>query len=351
MKLLIVTQKVDKNDDILGFFHGWISEFSKHCEKITIICLWKGEYNLPGNVKVLSLGKENGISIIKYIYRFYYYIWRERNNYDTVFVHMNQEYILLGWFFWKILGKKTFLWRNHAKGDLMTRIAVFVSDKVFCTSPQSFTARFAKTKIMPVGVDTGFFKPDPSTHKKPNSILFLGRIAPVKNVDVFVEGLRELRDMGVEFSATIAGGSSDKDAGYEKMIHNKVLSYGLSNKITFTGSISQPEALKLYKEHELYINLTPQGSMDKTIFEAIASGSAVLVSNIFFNRELPDSWVVSDYKDPKALALAIKNAVRDAHNYNFNARKDVTGFVEKHTLKNLARELVDIITTIATKKK
>lgn len=351
MKLLVITQKIDRNDPILGFFHRWVEEFSKHCEKITVICLWKGEYNLPGNVKVISLGKENGKSRLKYIINFYKYTWRERKNYDAVFVHMNQEYILLGCFFWKILGKKIFLWRNHAKGNLMTRIAVLVSDKVFCTSPQSFTARFAKTKTMPAGIDTDFFKFDQMARRKPNSILFLGRIAPVKNVDIFIEALRELKNMGTEFSVTIAGGRSSKDVEYEKMIRDKVLSYRLSDKITFTGAVSQSESLKLYREHELYVNLTPQGSMDKTIFEAIASGSAVLVSNIFFNGKLPDGWVVSNYDDPKALALAIKSAMRDAHNYNFNARKDVASLVEKHALKNLARELVDVITTIATKKK
>ena len=51
MKLLIITQKVNKIDPILGFFHGWIIEFAKHFESITVICLEKGEYNLPvGNV-------------------------------------------------------------------------------------------------------------------------------------------------------------------------------------------------------------------------------------------------------------------------------------------------------------
>jgi len=59
MKLLIITQKVDMNDDVLGFMHGWINEFAKHCEKITVICLQKGEHELSDNVKVLSLGKEN----------------------------------------------------------------------------------------------------------------------------------------------------------------------------------------------------------------------------------------------------------------------------------------------------
>ena len=55
MRLLILTQKVDQNDDILGFFHGWIREFSKNFETITVISLGVGEYNLPANVRVLSL--------------------------------------------------------------------------------------------------------------------------------------------------------------------------------------------------------------------------------------------------------------------------------------------------------
>ena len=57
MKLLIVTQAVDINNPILGFFHRWIEEFSKNCEKVTVIALGVGEYKLPQNVNILSLGK------------------------------------------------------------------------------------------------------------------------------------------------------------------------------------------------------------------------------------------------------------------------------------------------------
>ena len=33
-------------------------EFAKHCEQVIVICLSKGEYDLPKNVKILSLGKK-----------------------------------------------------------------------------------------------------------------------------------------------------------------------------------------------------------------------------------------------------------------------------------------------------
>ena len=113
MNLLILTQKVDKNDAILGFFHSWILEFAKNYEKVTVICLYEGEHNLPNNVKVLSLGKEKGVSKITYLYNFYKFIFQERKNYDKVFVHMNQIYIILGGLFWKLSGKEIGLWYAH----------------------------------------------------------------------------------------------------------------------------------------------------------------------------------------------------------------------------------------------
>ncbi len=56
MKLLIITQKVDNNDDLLGFMYTWIDKLAEQCQSVIIICLVKGETDLPLNVKVLSLG-------------------------------------------------------------------------------------------------------------------------------------------------------------------------------------------------------------------------------------------------------------------------------------------------------
>ena len=275
MKLLIVTQSVDENNPVLGFFVSWIRGFAEQSEFVTVVCLEKGEYKLPPNVKVLSLGKECQDNIltlrrkIQYLRRFYKYIWEERANYDAVFVHMNQEYVLLGWKFWKLWGKKIYLWRNHAKGSFWTRMAVLLSDKVFYTSPQSFTARFSKAIQMPVGINTDFFKPDQSVEKVPDSVLFLGRISPVKKVLEFIEWVK-----GTEYVATIAGPILPEDKEYGEQVKRN-----LNNKIKFIGPVSQAEALKLYQTHEIYVNKTPAGSFDKTIIEALACGMKIIVDN------------------------------------------------------------------------
>ncbi|MEX0651985.1 MAG: glycosyltransferase family 4 protein [Candidatus Paceibacterota bacterium] len=350
MKLLIITQKVDKNDPVLGFFHRWVEVFAEKYESIIVICLEKGEYSLPKHVTVISLGKEEGVSRLVYILRFYRYIISYRNSYSAVFVHMNQEYILLGAMFWKMFKKGTILWRNHAQGNIMTRIAVWCSDIVLTTSPQSFTARFKKTKMMPVGIDTSLFEPNLEVHKKPQSILFLGRIAPVKNVDVFIEALKLLKNNGVVFTATIAGSSLPRDAEYEHMLRKKVELYQLNKEINFTGSVTQSEARTLYHEHEIYVNLTPSGSLDKTIFESLASGLVTVTANNFLKDVLPAGWFIGDIESAQCIADVLKNVLVQESPRNIKDIEGIAGFIEKHRLHSLTQELLACSVAVSKEK-
>ena len=111
MRLLITTQILDKNDTNLGFFHTWIEKLAAKVEQVYVICLKKGNYDLPKNVTVMSLGKEQGsVSSLKYAIRFYRCLWGLRGKYDNVFVHMNPEYTILAGWYWRLTGKKVLLW-------------------------------------------------------------------------------------------------------------------------------------------------------------------------------------------------------------------------------------------------
>ncbi|MBU2263315.1 glycosyltransferase family 4 protein [Patescibacteria group bacterium] len=347
MRFLIITQKVDENDDILGFFHRWIEEFAKHCENVIVVCLQKEEYDLPANVKVLSLGKEKGKSRLKYIFNFYKYIWQERKNYDAVFVHMNQEYVLLGGLFWKFFGKKIFMWRNHGRGNIFTRIAIIFSDKVFCTSKYSYTAKFKKTEIMPVGIDTEkFFAKGGSAsgEKIQNSILSLGRISPIKNTHVLIEALRLLDEKGVDFIANIYGNAPKRDLEYYKKIRKFGEGLEKKRKLFFHKGIPNPKTPEIYSKHQFFINLTPEGSFDKTILEAMACRILVIYSNKFLKGKISDILLVNQ-NDPINLAQKIE--------FLFNQKKaffDEIGkkgeiyVIENHSLSLLMEKLMSVIT-------
>ncbi|MDP2651352.1 MAG: hypothetical protein Q8O98_02040, partial [bacterium] len=218
MKLLIVTQRVDKDDPVLGFFHEWVQEFSSHCEKVTVVCLGTGDYSFPPNVKVLSLGKERGASKLEYLVNFYRYVLRV--DYTHVFVHMNQEYVLLAGDLWRLMGKKVALWRNHPDGSLLTNLAVALAHKVFCTSPSSYTSQFKKTKIMPAGIDVDSYEESKTDLSTQGKVLFFGRLSSVKNVHVFIEALKILDERGIVFHADIIGSPTDEiGVAYEKELH------------------------------------------------------------------------------------------------------------------------------------
>ncbi len=339
MKLLIITQKVDLDDPVLGFFHRWILELSKRAEKTTVLCLEKGRDELPSEVRVLSLGKESGSSRLKYIFNFYRFAIRERKNYDTVFVHMNEEYVLLGGLLWKLLGKKVALWRNHPSGNIRTRLAAALAGKVYCTSRFSFTARFRKTELMPVGVDMALFRPATAAERIPDSILFLGRIAPVKRPDMLLSALVALARSGGRFIASFYGDPLPKDRNYYEQLRKSALDPLPAGKVAFHPGIPNSETPPVYRAHEIFANLSPSGMYDKTIFEAMGSGCLILASNENLRGEIDERLIVSQSDGAAKLAERIEALLRLPSEEREALRRSLAIFAEKHSIEALFQRL------------
>ncbi len=294
MKLLITTQIVDRTDPFLGFFHGWIAELAKHFEHVEVICLREGKHELPANVRVHSLGKEKGArSRIAYAVRFLTLVWKLRGSYGAVFVHMNQEYILLAGWLWRLLRKPIHLWRNHYAGGFLTDVAAMFARKVFCTSRYSYTAKYSKTVIMPVGVDAELFAPSAST-RAPRSILFFSRFAPAKKPDVLLEALAILSKEGIQFEASFYGTALPSDASYRDEVIAHARKLGLSDTVKFHLGVPHSEAPAIFNKHEIFVNLASSGTYDKTMFEAAACGCLVVAASKDFAAIVGEHFLVKD---------------------------------------------------------
>ena len=343
MKLLVFTQALDRNDATLSVYHDWILALAKKFEKVTIICLKKGDCSVPENVMVLSLGKERGASRLQYVWNFYRYVIATRKNYDSVFVHMNQEYILLGGLLWKILGKKIYMWRNHHAGSFLTDVVARFCTHVFCTSKFSYTAKYTKSIIMPVGIDTEIFKKITGTTKRERTILFLARIAPVKKPHVLIAALDLLKHNGINFKADIYGNPLAKDAEYAESLKKTVIDKGLSDSISFCGGVPNAETVRVYGEHDVFVNLSSSGMYDKTIFEAMACETMVIASNNNLHGLIGEEYI---FEEDNAQQLAEKLeklltlSVSDKEQRGRELRKVV---IEQHSLTGLAEKLATII--------
>ncbi len=276
---------MDKNDSVLGAYHGWVKALAGKIEHITVICLYEGEHDLPSNVRVYSLGKEKGSkTAFIYAFRFISLAYQLRGKYDRVFVHMNQEYLLIAGWLWKLLGKRMYLWRNHYSGSFLTDLAAAFCTKVFCTSKHSYTAKYTKTEFMPVGINESLFTSQGGEVRELRSILFLARIAPSKHLDVFIEALGLLIGKGVSFIASVYGSPLPGDAVYYESMKARAEALGLHSRVRFHTGIPNRETPAVYRAHEIFVNCSQSGMFDKTLFEAAASGCFVIAASDDFEQ-------------------------------------------------------------------
>jgi len=339
-KLLVFTQKVDKNDPILGFFHGWIIKFAGKFDSITVVCLEVGELDLPANVKVYSLGKEFGVKTkISYIRNFFNILKLIKGQYCKVFVHMNQEYVLLGGLYWKAKSIPVYMWRNHPSGSFLTRIAVALSTKVFCTSTSSFTAKYKKTVLMSAGVDTDLFQPVVGISQQKYSVCMVGRISPIKRVDLAIKSVENLIKNGSQVSLHIHGPVAEVDQNYFQSLKDYVVKNNLDNFVFFKPAVTQTELPKLFSSYELFVNLTPAGSFDKTIVEACACGLIPVVSNESLTEALPRPCIttgeVVDVSTKLLFLLEPKEQIK--------IQDDLAQFVKNNSLSKLLDGLLSEI--------
>ncbi len=338
MKLLVVTQEINIASPTLGFFHEWVRMLSSRYESVEVICLSEGHHTLPGNVRVHSLGKEKGkASPVVYALRFLGLVWRLRHDYDVILVHMNQEYVLLSGTIWKLLGKHIYMWRNHYAGSWLTDVAASFCTKVFCTSKHSYTAKYRKTVLMPVGVDADQFLVRANAPCAQRSILFFSRIAPSKRADMFIDALALLHKQGLEFKASIYGSPVSGDEAYYAALGARVQEQNLADVVKFKKGVSKDEAPAIYQSHEIYVNCSPSGMFDKTLFEAAASGCLVLaISEDFTTITDKDLQFEST---PESLATKLRLLLATTNEQKAKLQTLLISTAKEHSLPALMQEL------------
>ncbi len=344
MKLLIITQKIDLNDSDLGFFHDWLEKLAHKIEKLIVICLEKGEYTLPSNVKVLSLGKEERKSWLLYLWNFYRYIFKYQREYDGVFVHMNTEYVILGGVFWRWWNKKVLFWYTHRVVDWRLRLSEKLATRIFTASRESFRLLSKKVEIMGHGIGVeeyarrAFNQPPAGAYR----LLVAGRISPAKDLDTVIRAIVELKNKQEAPSVIlrIVGESILlKDKGYESNIRK--LAQSLNVCVIFEGGVSNQQMPRIYQQSHLLIHTSRTGSIDKVVLEALASGRLVISSSEAFadltKEGLAYAFPQGDYK---ALADKIEEVYKSGALKRLPNQRAIDYVRENHNLDNLIERII-----------
>lgn len=341
MKLLVITQKVDQNDQLLGFFIRWLELLAERFKKLTVICLERGEFILPNQMEVISLGKERSRGKFKILSAFYFLLLTLHRDYDAVFVHMNPVWVILGGWWWRLTGKKIFFWYTSGGVTSKLKWAEKWANVIFTASPESFRLPSKKLLVTGHGIDTEMFKPadyKPKTGKDKLKILSVGRITPVKNYETLVETAKILKNKGMDFLVTIIGEAPlKKDQNYELRVKNQIKEWSLEKYFNFVGKVSHQALPEYYQAHDLFVHLSKTGSLDKVLLEAMACELPVLSSSEAAKSVLPSALI---FPEGEAVKLADKIEFLSQNVFSYGLRNRV---LENHDLSKLIAKISEQI--------
>jgi D-inositol-3-phosphate glycosyltransferase len=151
-----------------------------------------------------------------------------------------------------------------------------------------------KISIIPCGVDTHLFKPLPSRQSKSHLslpdkryILFVGRIDPVKGIDILLKAMRIVKDQGDAADAVrllVIGGDGNhptctRDSELHKL-KQLTADLGLSDMVTFLGPQKQELLPSFYAAAEMCVLPSRYESFGMVALEAMACGRPVIASNV-----------------------------------------------------------------------
>ena len=148
-----------------------------------------------------------------------------------------------------------------------------------------YDAHPQKIKVIPAGVNLDTFKPVNQSiarqrvgiHEK-QVILYVGRIEPLKGIDVLLEAAA-LLDGSDEIRVLIVGGSPGNDSELDRL---KALTteLGIESMVTFTGAIKQNKLPDYYSAADVFVLPSHSESFGLAALEAMACGAPVVVSRV-----------------------------------------------------------------------
>ncbi|MEO0132931.1 MAG: glycosyltransferase family 4 protein [candidate division WOR-3 bacterium] len=301
MRLLLFNLATDADDPILGFTTRWISALAEHMESIDVITMRSGKIEVPKNVRVHSVGKEKGYSEPRRAIEFYRILGRllTEQHYDVCFAHMMPLFALMAAPLLRILKIPIVLWYAHKSVNALLRLATFLVDEVVTSTQEGFRIPSSKVQVIGQGIDTGKFAPkqEGTSPNQTFTILTVGRLSPIKRVELLIEAVALCKEKHPELSVRVkivGAAATDTDKFYEAKLFSLVKKYHMQTIVIFTGSKSYEQLVHVYHQADCFVNLSETGSIDKAVLEAMSCGLPVITNPAFTNLLGTDlsHWVI-----------------------------------------------------------
>ncbi|MBX4335089.1 glycosyltransferase family 4 protein [Bartonella raoultii] len=234
-------------------------------------------------------------------------IWHARRNIEMLFGVFLRDVLRM-----KLKLVFTSASRRHHKS--FTKWLIRRMDRVIATSVCTGTYLEVPHKVIMHGVDVNRFSPPKtlddcfSSSGLPGkyAVGCFGRVRYLKGTDLFVEAMIALLPRYPEWTALIAGRTTEQHYNFEKKLRQKIAEAGLKERIIFLGELLNTPLW--YRRLSLYVTPSRLEGFGLTPLEAMASKTAVVASDVGVFKELviEGTGTVVQAGDGEALVTAIE---------------------------------------------
>ncbi len=272
MRLVFLTQVLDRGDAVLGFVPRWVEGLAARCERVRVIALELGDLSgLPGNVDTREIGRSGSLRRWLRLRR----RLREafaRDRFDTLLAHMVPRYSLLAAGQARAAGARQFLWYTHGAVDGRLERAERVVEAIFTASPESLRLETPKKVVTGHGIDLEHFDDRGAAPEAPPRLLSVGRLTPAKDPLTLVDAVGQLAMAGADLRLDLVGGAlAQGDPEYIARVRERIRELGLEQRVELHGAVPYRDVPALYRRASLLVSASRTGSLDKVVLEAMAA--------------------------------------------------------------------------------
>lgn len=200
-----------------------------------------------------------------------------------------------------------------------------------------------KNIIIPNGCDTDIFKPDLGKKSKVFNIIFVGRLAEVKDPLTFLKAINLLsKSSNIDFQVTILG-----DGPIKKQMDDYVRINSLNNVVDLKGWVEKSEILSYYQLSHLQIMSSRFEAMSISALESLACGQYIISTPVSGNTDLIVEDINGeffDFGDEKSLAEKINNFYKNKFLNNYKVDDNfLNEFRKKYYWDNIVKNYHDLL--------
>ncbi len=191
-----------------------------------------------------------------------------------------------------------------------------------------------KITVIPNGVDPQRFAPQPLPDAATPTLVWVGRIDPLKDLLTLIEATAKIRDAIPNVKVLLFGKASPGNADYEVACRAKQHELGLDNTLEFKGFAKSPQ--DAYAQGHAVVLSSISEALPFSVIEAMLCGRAMIGTEVGGVPEaIGEGGRVVQPRDPEALATASIEVLRSPELYTELGIRARQHALEHYTLQHL----------------